>query len=309
MSHAILLIIFRRPDLTSKVMKVLQQTRPAILRIAADGPRAGVPGESEKCAEARRIAVCSVNWTCKLETDFSESNMGCRRRVVSAITAFLTDHKEGIILEDDCVPDPSFFPFCSEMLDRYRPIEKVMMVCADSLSSKPLPSQYSYRFSNFSMPWAWATWDRAWRLYREDMEGWEDFLASGRMRQLIPDQAFSESLANIMSATKQGKIDTWDYQWVFSYWRVHGLAVVPNVNLVSNLGFGPGATHTLGYADWRFARSVRSLSFPLRHPHQIAVDPAIEAQVCSAMNHKPGMLEKVFQFLRNLHFRATKTIQ
>lgn len=299
MCPPVLLIIFRRPDLTAHVMSVLQKAKPSVLRIAADGPRGHVPGEAEKCLEARRIAQSFINWPCTVETDFSDENMGCRKRVVSAITSFLSDHEEGIILEDDCVPDLTFFPYCGELLARYRGTEEVMMICADSVLSSGSLCGDSYRFSRIGLPWGWATWKRAWDLYRANMEGWDEWIASGAPEEFITHPAYRESLIKVMTDTRNGKVDTWDYQWIFSYWAANAVAAVPNTNLVSNIGFGPDATHTFARADRRFARTTSPLKFPLTHPSGIRVDPELEAKVFRTISDPPGTLAKVQQFIRN----------
>ncbi|HRJ70790.1 MAG TPA: hypothetical protein PLS03_01125 [Terrimicrobiaceae bacterium] len=285
--------------MTAHVVSVLQKAKPPVLRIAADGPRSHIPGEREKCLEARRIAQSLVNWPCIVETDFSDENLGCRKRVASAITSFLSDHEEGIILEDDCVPEVTFFPYCAELLARYRTNEEVMMICADSVVPTGRFRGESYRFSRIGLPWGWATWKRAWDLYRENMEGWDEWIASGAPEKFISHSGYRESLIKVMTDTRDGKVDTWDYQWIFSYWAANAVAVVPNTNLVSNIGFGPDATHTFSRADRCFARTTSPMVFPLTHPLSVHVAPDLETKVFRTFFEPPGILAKVQRLIRN----------
>jgi hypothetical protein len=236
----ILLLIYRRPDTTRQVIESIRSIRPTRLYVAADGPKAEVEGEAEKCAEARRLAT-ATDWDCELHTLFREGNLGCALGVSSAITWFFDHVEEGIILEDDCVPSRSFFAYSAELLDFYREETRVMHVSGANFQYGKWRGKASYYFSRYPGIWGWASWRRAWSNY--------DFsLAEPEIRK-----------------------HTWDAQWHASIGRAGGMAVTPNRNLVSNIGFGSGAHHTITVERFSFLPAVE-LAFPLVHPPRIAID-------------------------------------
>lgn len=232
-------LIFNRPELTATVFAAIARARPRRLLVVADGPRNDE--EAEAC-ERTRAVVRSVDWDCEVLTNFAERNLGCKRRVSSGLDWVFERVEEAIILEDDCLPAPSFFPFCAELLERYREDERVMHVGGDNFQRGASRTEAGYYFSRYSHIWGWASWRRAWRHYDVEMRTWPE--SRPLIRGLFADTAEADFWADIFDRVHAGEIDTWDYQWLYACWSQSGLAVVPRVNLVSNLGFGPGATHT-----------------------------------------------------------------
>ncbi len=272
----ILLLVFNRPDHTRRLLDCLRPLQPPALYVSADGPRAHVPTDAAACTAVRALFSEAVDWPCTVYTQFLSHNLGCRRAVERGISWFFEHVEEGIILEDDCLPDPSFLPFCTELLERYRHEERVMHIAG----SNPAPhacrkTATSYLFSRFSFIWGWATWRRAWRQYRPDFPDLEREWAhpAGAFSRLLPNRAAHRYLLDKFERVRNGTFDTWDYAWFYTIMRADGLCVVPKVNLVHNIGFDAQATHT---ADKRLARPARSLSFPLVHPPLGEPAPALE---------------------------------
>jgi hypothetical protein len=241
---AVLFLIFNRPSTTRDVFETIRGARPRRLYVAADGPRLDADGESERCADARRIAS-AIDWPCQLRTRLQDKNMGLATHVSSALDWFFDNEMEGIILEDDCIPHPSFYRFCMELLAHYREDPKIMHVAGNNLQYGRRRGRASYYFSMYPNVWGWASWRRAWKHY--------DF-----------------------SLRPSWKLDnTWDTQWQLSIEKSHGLAIVPNVNLVQNIGFGPGATHTKD-RERPAALEAAEMAFPLTHPAAMAPDRAAD---------------------------------
>ena len=236
----ILFLVFNRPDTTEIVFQKIREIKPRQLFVAADGWRVNKAGEKEKCEETRAIVMRSIDWDCEVKTLFRDENLGCGKSVSSAISWFFENVEEGIILEDDCVPDNSFFPYCEELLYRYRSEEKVMHISGSNFQISEV-SDESYYFSNSCYMWGWATWRRAWKLYDFKMEHFNK-------RFDLSDYLFSKDekvyWKRVFSNVKSGRVDTWDYQWYFTCWYNKGLSIVPQYNLVKNIGFRPDATHT-----------------------------------------------------------------
>ncbi len=237
---AILLLIFNRPETTEAVFNSIRSVRPKHLYVAADGPRSGNEADSRRCEEARRIAT-SVDWPCAAQTLFRDENLGAGPGVASAITWFFDQETEGIILEDDCVPHPSFYRFCEELLSYYRDDPSVMHISGDNFQLGRRRGPASYYFSRFTHNWGWASWNRAWKHY--------DF-------ELIPEE---------------DRRHIWDAQWQLSVERNRGLSALPNLNLVQNIGFGGEATHTKSLERISFL-AAHEMTFPLVHPSSRAID-------------------------------------
>ena len=257
-------LIFNRPDTTERVFNAIAQAKPSKLLVIADGPRAGRVGEAERCAQARAV-IERVDWECEVLTNYADSNMGCKMRVATGIDWVFQQVEEAIILEDDCLPEQSFFRFCQEMLERYRHHPRVGMVTGGNLQFGQQRGDASYYFSRYSHIWGWATWRRAWQLYQREIPQWPAFREQGWLNQLFETQGERDYWATSFQLVHEGKLDTWDCSWTFAT-LTHGLLqVVPNVNLISNIGFGPDATHThvVGiHADM----PTSPIQFPLKHP-------------------------------------------
>ncbi|MGA2545219.1 MAG: glycosyltransferase family 2 protein [Rectinemataceae bacterium] len=269
MKTSIIFIIFNRADTTKQVFEAIRAAKPRQLFVVADGPRTTRPGEAEKCT-ATRAVIDTVDWDCEVHKEYSDSNLGCRKRVSSGITWAFGIVDRAVILEDDCVPSPSFFKYCSEMLDRYEYDERVMVVSGDNhLFGQKEPNE-SYYFSRYPHCWGWATWKRAWEKCDLEMKQWPEV----RRRRLF-DQYFWKTSEryywkSLFQYVYDGNIDTWDYQWVYSIWANSGLSIVPKRNLVRNIGFHAEATHTKGDSAYASLKA-EVLDFPLVHPQTVIV--------------------------------------
>ena len=256
--------IFNRPELTEQVFQTIATQRPAKLLIVADGPRSTKPDEAAKCAETRAI-LKKIDWPCEVLTCFSDTNLGCRNRLTTGLNWVFEQVEEAIILEDDCVPDPTFFRFCEELLEKYRHDERVFQICGSSFQDGIARGDGSYYFSRLNYIWGWATWRRCWKLHNVDMKLWPD-VKKANLLSGTGDAVYADFWKSRFDEAYERKIDTWDYQWVFTSFINHGLSIVPNVNLIRNIGFGIDATHTHNVSDGKSNLPAGTMEFPLRHP-------------------------------------------
>lgn len=265
METPIALILFNRPDTTRRVFAEIARARPKKLFVIADGPRADHPADAEKCAAARAI-VNDIDWPCEVLTNYSETNLGCKTRPATGISWLFRHVEEAIIFEDDCLPHPTFFPYCAELLERYRDDERVMMISGDNFQGGRRRTDYSYYFSRYAHTWGWATWRRAWRHFDVEIKLWPVLRETDWLLDILGDAEAVSYWQAIFDSVSEGRITkAWDYQWLFACWAQSGLAVTPEVNLVSNIGFGEGATHTV--ADTGVINlPLAEMKFPLRHP-------------------------------------------
>jgi hypothetical protein len=261
----VILIIFNSPERTLKVFEKIREVRPVKLFVAADGPRPQRPEDKEKCDAAREI-IQKIDWDCDLRTDFVDANIGCRRRTSSGISWAFSLVEQAIILDDDCVPDSSFFRFCEELLDQYKNDSRIMAISGNNFQLGKKRSEYSYYFSRFSHAWGWATWGRAWKYYDDKMSLWPYFRDNELLRDIFPKKKDRRVWDNYFKYVYKDKVDSWAFRWLFSCWTQNGLTILPNVNLVTNIGFESDATHTRNKNDKRALIPLESMSFPLRHP-------------------------------------------
>jgi hypothetical protein len=279
----ILFLIFNRPETTALVFEQIKKVRPTYLFIAADGPRSNRTGEADLCKASRDIVLEGIDWDCELKTLLREENLGCGKAVSEAIVWFFEHVEEGIILEDDCLPDLSFFSFCSQLLEKYRHDERIMSIGGTNMGYI-LPGNNSYGFSRYMNMWGWATWKRSMAWVDYDMNHWKKvssrnwFLYKRTKNRFGLDISWIRFWKNCFDMTASGQIDTWDYQWIFSHLLLKKKSIFPADNLIINLGFGPHATHTT-YADTPLGKlELGELSFPLQHPALIVYDENYEEE-------------------------------
>jgi len=259
------MIVFNRPRTTRIVFDAVAKIRPAKLLLIADGPRANQSGEEEQCAQVREI-VRAVDWPCELLTNFASSNLGCQERVISGLDWVFSLVEEAIILEDDCLPDLSFFPFCRELLERYRGDSRISYISGTNLVQHYTVTNDSYFFSQIGGIWGWATWRSEWKRYDRHLIDWPELRNENRLAEVFDQPqvvAYWTRIFNLMHENKGP--NTWDYQWLYAGLKNNSLTVVPSVNLIRNIGFGEGATHTTE-PDARFILPANPMIFPLKHP-------------------------------------------
>jgi hypothetical protein len=199
-------------------------------------------------------------------TNYSDLNLGCKNRVSSGLDWVFSLVEEVIILEDDCLPHPSFFRFCQDLLDYYRDDKRIMAISGDNFQLGRNRTEYSYYFSRYNHIWGWASWRRAWQYYDVKMKLWQEIHDGNWLEYILGEGQSVKYWTKIFQSAYDGKIDTWDYPWTFACWIQNGLTILPNVNLVSNIGFGEDATHTIGSKSRVANLPVKEMNFPLKHP-------------------------------------------
>lgn len=294
---AVVLLIFNRPEPTRQVFERIRAARPSRLFVVADGPRAGRLGEHERCAEARAITE-RVDWTCRVERNYASINIGCGRRVASGLDWAFSLTEEAIVLEDDCLPEATFFPYCAELLDRYRDDIRIGMVSGSNHRRKPVRGGTSYYFCRYGNIWGWATWRRAWNKFDLEMRDWPRWRDDGGVERLFPQRQVAAFWRRVWDETAAGRHDTWDFAWTFCYLRHGMLGILPRVSLVENIGFGPDASHTAGRQD--LAGKSGAVMFPLKHPTVVAPDLEAEAEASQRYFSEPPRWRKLLSGVRRI---------
>lgn len=294
----ILFLIFNRPDTTCLVFEKIREIQPRQLFVAADGPRHDRHGETQTCKLVRSIAT-KVDWECDMKTLFRDENLGCGKAVSSAITWFFDNVDEGIILEDDCLPDGSFFHFCSDLLLKYRSERKVMSISGSNLLGYLRNESDQSYFWGLGGIWGWATWKRAWSLYDFEMREWGEDSVKHQIRNAIHTQEWYDYYKPMFDACFRGTLNTWDVQWFYTILRNSGLSANPKVNLVKNIGFRHDATHTENPQSPIATMNIASISLPLKHPNHRTVDieqlNLMYRKVTTPIKSKSNILRGIFK--------------
>ena len=262
---AVLFLVFNRLEHTIEVFKSIQLAKPPRIYIAADGAREGVNGEQDKVDHIREFITNNIDWDCEVYTLFRKNNLGCKLAVNNAISWFFKHEEMGIILEDDCLPSQSFFWYCEELLNRYKNSKDIF--CINGIGEFKLSKEFNsdYSFTKYIHLWGWASWRRVWDRYDVNISDWMENKLN--LLDIVSDNINTKKYwKRVLQGVYDSKIDTWDYQFSYLILKNHGKCIIPKVNLVSNIGFGTNATHTLDPDDKHANRITYNINFPIKHP-------------------------------------------
>ncbi|PIY71936.1 hemolytic protein HlpA-like protein [Candidatus Roizmanbacteria bacterium CG_4_10_14_0_8_um_filter_33_9] len=289
MKTPIALFIFNRPELTKKVFKIIQKVKPQTMFVISDGPR--IEKEMDIVDKTRKI-IEQIDWKCDVIKKYSNTNLGCRISVSLGLDWVFSQVEEAIILEDDCIPDLSFFPYCEELLQKYKQNTRIMMISGNNFIS--YKTQFSYDFSYHSLIWGWATWKRAWRAYSDAEKSGLSYIS--RNKQALY-RIMSSTRINAIEKTLNGSIDTWDFIWQLALLMNNGLCIFPEENLVRNIGFGKEATHTK-LKTFHTKLDTKPIAFPIKHPMHITANLDFENKISKTYSISFTLIDLFKQFFR-----------
>ena len=292
----ILITAWKRPEKVQKLLNAVSQYKPTKLYISCDGPNKDIDGQKEKVAETRLIIENSINWECQVFKNYSEFNRGCRDGMSNAIDWFFSMEEEGIILEDDCLPHPDFFAYCEELLEKFRYDERIFSISGCNLQNGIKRGEGSYYFSRYSHVWGWAAWRRSWKYYDKNLSQWDKVKTLSNFDSFFVNNTEKIFWTKIFDNLKyHGIPDTWDFQWSFTHFLYNKLTIIPNVNLINNIGFDSEATHTLSSPP---NTKIDKNLLPLKHPKFIIRDKSADEYFFK--NHvKLSFLKKIINIFKN----------
>lgn len=295
LNTAVLFLVFNRLDTTKQVFEAIRQAKPPRLYVTADGSRETKEGEEEKVKAVRDYIISNIDWKCEVKTLFREQNHGCKMAVSGAIDWFFENEEMGIILEDDCLPSQSFFWFCEELLERYKDDMRVGMISGDNFQKGIKRGEADYYFSLYSHIWGWASWANRWKNYDVMLNHIKD---SSFIDDLFENKQTKKYWLNVFEEMKEQKIDTWDYQWTFTLWNNRQLTILPNINLVKNIGFGADATHTTGESA---LSNLEHFNIVLKnHPKEVKQNLKADDFTSQIMFQKKSFFVRVFNKLERI---------
>ena len=284
----ILFMVFNRLDTTKKVFKEIKKARPKKLYIASDGPRINIEGEKCEGEKVRNFLKSNIDWDCRVKTLFREKNLGCKYACSGAIDWFFKNEKMGIILEDDTLPNESFFSFCEVMLNKYKDDYRIGSINGTNFQNGIKRGSGDYYFSIFPHIWGWATWSDRWNNYDVEISNFEN---PNFIKDIVKNKKVYKSWCKSFYMVKFEKFDTWDYQFVFTLWKQNQLCVNPNLNLIKNIGFDSKATHTKKINE--FANNEIKKLYLKNHPEIIKANTEADKYFMKKAFIKPNILKRI----------------
>ena len=270
LNTAVLFLVFNRLNTTEQVFEAIREAKPPRLYIAADGARPNIEGEAEKIEAVRDYIMQNIDWECEVKTLFRDENLGCKYAVSDAITWFFENEAQGIILEDDCLPSQSFFWYCEDLLEQYKNDQRIFLISGYNKQNQWKIEDESYFFSNYGGIWGWASWSRAWKHYDVDMKDIHEFMRKNNFVNLLGKRQGLQRQKMIFDSIIIKDINTWDYQWGYARHKNNGLACVPSMSLIENIGFGEDATNTSGVNTDNVSK--HEISFPIKENRFVIPD-------------------------------------
>lgn len=286
--------VFSRLDTTKKVFEEIRKARPEKLYIVADAARDNRPGEKEKVENVRTYIEDNIDWPCEVKKNYAVHNMGCGKRISSGLTWVFEQEEQAIILEDDCVPEPTFFRYCQEMLNYYKDNDDVMMISGNNPMSSCYSMNKSYSFSKIPFIWGWATWRRSWEYYDFNIKSWPENRKNKIWKSVFPQKAYWVYTAEF-DELYEHKFDTWDYQLMYAGILNGKLNVVPAKSHVFNIGFQEESTHTKNAPKW-MKQEVCPVSFPIQHMDKVEWNKEFDREYFTK-NNRHGLIVRIKKIL------------
>lgn len=270
----VVIVGFGRPQKTQQVFDQIKKVRPEKLFAIFDGPRHAQ--DEPQCQAVRNIVDKQVDWPCQVFKQYPPSNLRCKPNMVAGFNWVFENVEEAIILEDDCIPEETFFFYCQELLEKYRYDPRILDISGTNFNvrQKDFKCEDSYFFSNYGWSWGWATWRRAWQHYDVDIKYWPQIKKDGLLKRVLQSDEWVNHFECMFDRYYTRTVDAWDGQWYLTHWYKNAYSIVPTHNLIYNIGFAgevEQSLHRINDPEHIKARiPTQPMPFPLKHPTVIA---------------------------------------
>lgn len=301
----VLIIIFNRLDTVKRVLEAVSKVEPKKLYIASDCWRDGKVDrggalEEVKVKECREFVLNNISWDCEVKTKFATENLGCQMGPYSAIKWFFENEAEGIILEDDILPNISFFRFCDELLEKYKDNKNISMISGYSFLDFDKPFKQSlkesYQFSKYNYIWGYASWARAWENYELYSPNWKEDFEKMHFDSKEEKKVWRKGFRIYFS----GKLDAWDYPMTFCNWKHNMLCIYPKENMIQNIGIAhPDSTHTVYNSKFENMETYE-IDFPLIHPKEIKRNVELDKVNFNIVSREPNIIIRIINKLARI---------
>ncbi len=278
------LIFFNRPEQFQKVFETVKKAAPSKLFLIQDGPRKGNEKDVENIEKCRDI-LQEIDWECEIYRDFSNENLGCGKRIYTGISKCFEEVDRLIILEDDCVPSQSFFPFCEELLEKYKDDERVGMITGMNHLNTFDEVDSDYFFAMVGSIAGWATWKRSWELTDYDLNNIANDKNAMRLLMYfekyatIKNNIYTNIIEKMSILNSGGKLTSWSTQFGLYQYLNSKLIVVPKYNLMSNIGLTAESANSVSSIKLvphglrpLYRLKLYNIKFPMKEPKYMMND-------------------------------------
>ena len=280
MKIPVYIIIFDRPENTKRLLESLNIYKPETLFIISDGPRKNFENDHERVIQSRKLFE-KIDWKCEVFFNNSESNLGCRKRIISGLNWVFGQVEKTIILEDDCIPSEEFFLFMELMLNKYQTNKEISSVCGTNFLPDWNKTKDSYLYSKYCHVWGWGTWKDRWEKIDFNLDKLQEIKKTKFLKSYLGSFRAYLYWHWILNNVKKKKIDSWAYIWNFTNFINNSLSIIPAINLLSNIGIGKDSSNTrsLPYKYIKAEESRKKLKFPLKYPSKFLSDSKHDLEV------------------------------
>jgi hypothetical protein len=280
MKIPVTIIIFNRPENTKRLFESLNIYKPETLFVISDGPRKNFEDDREKVIQSRKIFE-KIDWKCEVYFNNSESNLGCRERIITGLNWVFGQVEKTIILEDDCIPSEEFFIFMELMLNKYQTNKDISSVCGTNFLPDWSETKDSYLYSKYCHVWGWGTWKDRWEKIDFNLDKLHKIKKTKFLKNYLGSFRAYLYWHWILNNVKKKKIDSWAYIWNFTNFINNSLSIIPAINLLSNIGIGKDSSNTqsLPYKYIKAEESRKKLKFPLKYPSKFLLDSKHDLEV------------------------------
>jgi hypothetical protein len=302
----VLFVVFNRLDTVKEVLNGIKKVKPTKLYVGADGPRN--KEEKKKTDEVRKYILETVDWDCEIKTLFRKNNLGCAKAVSGAIDWLFENEYFGVILEDDCYPDETFFYFCKKLLKKYKKNDKVMHISGTNYQyNGGVKVKESYYFSKYVHVWGWATWKRAWKKFDLNMNDWPKIKNSKKFLENFSSNEEKVLLKGWFQNSYNDKNRSWAVPWMYSLMKNEGISIKPAKNLIKNIGFSGEATHTEGTRLYILKTPLESIK-KINHPKLIKTNTNADEFTFKREFSRKSLILKIYDLAPNNLKKSFKKI-
>ncbi len=275
MNSPILLMTYRRPNNTKLILQLLKKYKQKNIIVFNDGLK-----NKEHSLEHKktRQVISRFKGLKKLEIIFPKKNLTQKNNLPFALKKVFKKYNRVIILEDDCIPNRSFFKFCNLLLEKYKDDNRISQISGNNfLNFKKYKRRNndSYFFSNFTSSWGWATWRNRWKgVYDKEIYLWPIIKKEMWLKDIFNNKKSYDFWTKAFDRRFRNLDDDWDRPWTLANLINNRLNIFPNKNLINNIGDDTAALHS-NPKKWNNLK-LENMKFPLIHPKIIRCDTIVD---------------------------------
>lgn len=301
MDTPILLMTYRRPENTNYILQLLKKFKQKNIFVFNDG----LKNKSHlKAHQETRNAILKFKKENKIKLIFPNKNLTQKKNLPYALNFIFKNYDRAIILEDDCIPNKSFFRFCNLLLEKYKDDNRISQISGNNfLNFKKFKrrNKDSYFFSLFTSSWGWATWKNRWNNYYDtEIKVWPEIKKERWLQDIFMNKQSIDFWTKAFDRRYKLLDNDWDRPWTLINLANNRLNIFPSKNLISNIGADNSALH-LNPKKWNKLK-LEDIKFPLSHPKIICCDRSVDEFLTKEGFSIPKLSYRIKNKIKKLFF-------